>query len=128
MGSALFGIGWGIAGPGDAISAHFTALLALELVLMTLLFASLVCSAMAVRYYNHAGFISSMPVDSDACRRWPPAGVVYLRRAGLLYSWALRHLLLVAPTLASIVYPLAGPVPAVVVVLALLGFDRFTAK
>ena len=44
----------------------------------------------------------------------------------LLYSWGLRHLLLVAPILAPIVYPLAGPVAAVVVVMALLGFDRFT--
>ena len=109
---------------GDALSAQFTARLALELV--TVLFASLVCSAMAVRYYNHAGFISSMPVDSDERHRWAPTGVVYLRRAGLLYSWGLRHLLMVAPLLASIVYPLAGPVAAVIVVVALLGFDRFT--
>lgn len=113
-------------GAGEAISGNFTVRLALELVLMTILFASLVCSVMAVRYYNHAGFISSMPVDSEERLRWAPAGVVYLRRAGLLYSWGLRHLLLVAPILASIVYPLAGPVAAVFVVMALLGFDRFT--
>ena len=111
-------------GAGDAITAR----LALELVLMTILFASLVCSAMAVRYYNHAGFISSMPVDSEERRRWSATGVVYVRRAGLLYSWGLRHLLMVAPILASIVYPLAGPVAAVVMVVALLGFDRFTPK
>lgn len=109
-------------GAGDAITAR----LALELVLMTILFASLVCSAMAVRYYNHAGFISSMPVDSEERRRWSATGVIYVRRAGLLYSWGLRHLLMVAPILASIVYPLAGPVAAVVMVVALLGFDRFT--
>jgi len=113
-------------GAGDVNSGQFTARLALELVLMTVLFASLVCSAMAVRYYNHAGFISSMPVDSDERGRWAPTGAVYLRRAGLLYSWGLRHLLMVAPLLASIVYPLAGPVAAVIVVVALLGFDRFT--
>lgn len=113
-------------GTGDAVSGYFTVRLALELVLMTILFASLVCSAMAVRYYNHAGFISSMPVDSEERRRWSPTGAVYLRRAGLLYSWGLRHLLMVAPILASIVYPLAGPVAAVVVIAALLGFDRFT--
>lgn len=117
---------FGASNASDAIAAHLTARLVLELVLMTILFASLVCSAMAVRYYNHAGFISSMPVDSEERLRWSPAGAVYLRRAGLLYSWGLRHLLLVAPILASIVYPLAGPVAAVVVVMALLGFDRFT--
>ncbi len=37
-------------GVGDAVTGR----LALERVLMTVLFASLVCSAMAVGYYNHA--------------------------------------------------------------------------
>ena len=115
-------------GASDVSTLNFTARLALELVLMTILFASLVCSVMAVRYYNHAGFISSMPVDSEERQRWSAIGVVYLRRAGLLYSWGLRHLLMVAPILASIVYPLAGPVAAVILVMILLGFDRVISK
>ena len=65
-----------------------------------------------------------MPVGSEARRRWGPTGVSYLRRAGLHYSWGLRHLLLVAPILVSILFPLAGPVAAVLVVLVLYGFDR----
>lgn len=103
----------------------FTPRLVLELLLLTLLFASLVCSAMAVRYYNHAGFISGMPVESEARQRWAPAGVAYVRRAGLLYSWGLRHLILVAPILASLLHPFAGPVAAVLVVVVLWSFDRF---
>ena len=112
---------------GEAISGapSLTARLALELVLMGLLFASLVSSAMAVRYYNHAGFIGAMPVGSDARQRWTPAGTAYVRRAGILYSWGLRHLLLVAPILASILFPAAGPVAALIVVAVLCGFDRF---
>lgn len=110
---------------GDASSAHFTARLALELVLMMLLFSSLVCSAMAARYYNHAGFICAMPVNSQARHRWAPIGGVYLRRAGLLYSWGLRNLLMVAPILAFIVYPWAGPAAAIIVVAALISFDVF---
>ena len=110
---------------GDASSAHFTARLALELVLMMLLFSSLVCSAMAARYYNHAGFICAMPVNSQARQRWAPIGGVYLRRAGLLYSWGLRNLLMVAPILAFIVYPWAGPAAAIIVVAALISFDVF---
>ena len=113
---------------GDASSAHFTARLALELVLMTLLFSSLVCSAMAARYYNHAGFICSMPVHSQARQRWAPMGSVYLRRAGLLYSWGLRNLLMVAPILAFIVYPWAGPAAAVIAVAALVVFDSFSMR
>ena len=53
---------------GDATSTlqNFTPRLAMELVLLALLFASLVTSVMAVRYYNHAGFVGGMPVESDA--------------------------------------------------------------
>ena len=106
----------------------FTPRLVLELLLLTLLFSSLVCSAMAVRYYNHAGFISGMPVTSEARQRWAPAGTAYVRRAGLLYSWGLRHLILIAPILASLLHPVAGPVAAVLVVMVLSRFDRFGAR
>ena len=112
-------------GTFDNMTRHFTARLVMELVLMATLFASLVCSAMAVRYYNHTGFILSMPVESEERNRWGPTAVAYLRRAGLLYSWGLRHLLMVAPLLVFIVYPLAGPVAAALVVAALFAFDRF---
>ena len=105
-------------------SPNFTPRLALELVLLALLFASLVSCAMAVRYYNHAGFIGSMPIDSEARGRWASTGSAYVRRAGILYSWGLRHLILVAPVLASILHPAAGPVAALLVVTVLFGFDR----
>ena len=103
---------------------HVTPRLAMELLLMATLFASLVYSVMAVRYYNHVGFIVSMPVGSAQRGGWAASGAVYVRRAGLLYGWGLRHLILVAPMLGFIVHPLAGPVAAVLVVLALWGFDR----
>ena len=112
-------------GTADNMARHFSARVVMELVLMGVLFASLVCSAMAVRYYNHAGFILSMPIESDERHRWGSTAIAYLRRAGLLYSWGLRHLLMVAPLLVFIVYPLAGPVASVLVVAALFAFDRF---
>ena len=115
-------------GGGHDDATNFTARMALELVLMSILFASLVCSAMAVRYYNHAGFICSMPVDSEARRRWTAIGALYLRRAGLLYSWGLRNLLMVAPILAFFVYPWAGPVAAMLVAAVLIAFDRFGSR
>ena len=108
----------------QAFFPHATARLAMELLLMAVLFSSLVFSVMAVRYYNHAGFIVAMPIGSPQRQQWSPACVAYLRRAGLLYGWGLRHLILVAPMLGFIVHPLAGPVAAVLVVLALWGFDR----
>ena len=112
-------------GAVDAVVHRINARLAMELALLGVLFASLVCSAMAVRYYNHAGFICAMPVESKERQRWAPTAIGYLRRAGLLYSWGLRHLLMVAAVLAFIVYPLAGPIAALAVVVALVAFDRF---
>ena len=105
-----------------------TPRLMLEVLLLNLLIASLVCSAMAVRYYNHVGFISGMPVASEARQRWEPAGTAYLRRAGLLYSWGLRHLILTAPIVASLLHPFAGPVAVVIVLVVLLRFDRVEAQ
>lgn len=105
---------------------QFTPRLAMELVLIALLFASLVASVMAVRYYHHASFIVGMPVDSEARRQWSPAGIAYLGRAGRLYGWSLRYLLLVVPVVAFILHPVTGPVAAVLVVGVLYGFDRFS--
>lgn len=111
-----------------AMLPSITPRLVLELLLLALLFASLVCSAMAVRYYNHAGFISGMPVESQARTRWAEAGTAYVRRAGVLYSWGLRHLILVAPLLACLLHPLAGPIAAGLVVVVLVRFDRVAAS
>lgn len=107
-----------------ALLPSVTPRLVLELLLLGLLFASLVCSAMAVRYYNHVGFISGMPVESEARKRWAEAGIAYVRRAGVLYSWGLRHLIVVAPILACLLHPLAGPIAALLVVIVMLRFDR----
>jgi hypothetical protein len=105
-------------------SAVATPRIVLELALLALLFGSLFASAMAVRYYNHASFIGAMPVGSDARARWNALGSAYLRRAGLMYRWGLRQLILVAPVVVAIIQPLAGPVAALVVVAVLLVFDR----
>jgi len=99
--------------------------LILELMLLALLFASLVSTMMAVRFYNHAGFIGGMPVDSDARTRWGHAGVRYVRRAGVFYGIGLRQLVLVVPVVAAILLPLAGPVAAVMVAGVLFRFDRY---
>lgn len=106
--------------------SELTPRLTLELILLALLFASLVSTMMAVRFYNHAGFIGGMPVDSDARQRWAQAGVRYVRRAGILYGIGLRQLVLVVPVVAAILLPLAGPAAAVVVAGVLFWFDRYS--
>ena len=117
----------GEASAGTADWPHVTPRLAMELVLLCLLFASLVASVMAVRYYNHAGFIGGMPVGAPQRQRWAAAGSAYVRKAGLLYSWGLRQLMLLVPVVAFLLHPLAGVVGALLVVAALLHFDRFSA-
>jgi hypothetical protein len=108
----------------DGMVGTWSPRLLLELVLISLLFASLISSAMAVRYYNHVSFICGIPTDAPAREQWAGAGAVYARRAGLLYSWGLRQMVLVVPILAALLHPLAGPPAALVVVAVLIGFDR----
>lgn len=109
---------------GSALSANGPRLL-LELVLLGLLFASLVSTMMAVRLYNHAGFIVGIPVESDVRRRWNAAGIRYVRRAGVLYGVGLRQLVLVVPIVAAILTPAAGPLAAFLVSAVLFSFERF---
>ncbi len=78
--------------------------------------------------YIHAGFICGILIESEARQLWMPAGTVYVRCAGLLYSWGLRHLILVVPNFASLPHPFAGLVAAVLVAAVLSGFDRFRAS
>ena len=81
----------------------------------------------AVRFYNHAGFIGAIQVGSETRERWNAAGSAYVRKAGLLYSVGLRHLILAVPVVAGILSPVAGPVAAVLVVAVVLLLDRFDA-
>ncbi|MBY0242336.1 MAG: DUF599 domain-containing protein [Burkholderiaceae bacterium] len=117
------------AGFGDAMGfQRFSPRLLLELVLLALLFASLAASVMAVRFYNHCGYVCALPVHSTARQRWHGLGAMYIQRAGLLYSWGVKHLLLVLPILAAMLVPYAGPVAALLVVGAMAGFDALAAR
>ncbi len=98
--------------------------LALRLLMWASLFASLVCSAMAMRSYNHAGYAASMPVGSPQRARYKTYAAAHLERAGLLYSWSVRSLLFVAPVIAGLVSPLASPLASLALVAALIAVDR----
>ena len=96
----------------------------LEGLLMLALFASYVCSSMSMRYFNHTGFVMSMPVESEQRKPLNPLALDYVERAGLLYSWGLRFFLMIAPLVAGIVNPLVMPAMTVVLVFVLWWFDR----
>ena len=121
----------GLAAPRIAASSgvldsfHESSLRAvLEVLLILALFASFVCSAMAMRYFNHAGFVMSMPVASPERQAMNDVAVDYVERAGLLYSWGLRFLLMIAPLIAGIVNPLAMLPMMMALVAVLSRLDR----
>ena len=103
---------------------QFTPRIALELTAMALLLLALVASTMAIRYYHHAGFVCAMPVGCAARTRWSDTGRSHLRFAGVLYSWGLRCMILVAPVLVSIAYSPAGPFAALLVTGLLLWLEH----
>ena len=103
---------------------QWTPQLVLELAFFALLFASLLLSVLAIRYYHHASFIGGMPVGSDTRKRWAAAGATYVRRAGVFYSWSLRGLILAPPPVAFLLHPFAGVLAALVTVAVLHQFDR----
>jgi hypothetical protein len=96
----------------------------LQALLVLALFASYVCSAMAMRYYGHASFIMSMPVASPDRQSLNPMAANYVNRAGLLYSWGLRLFLMAAPLVAGVVHPVAMPPVTLLLLVALHFFDQ----
>lgn len=101
--------------------------LAMELALMVALFVALACAVMAVRSFSHASFISAMPTGSTQQQQWLAVGIAHVRKAGELYSWSLRALLMTAPLVASIAHPWAGPVAALALTFALWRLDQVPA-
>jgi hypothetical protein len=96
----------------------------LQAMLVLTLFASYVCSAMAMRHYGHASFIMSLPCASPERASFTPAAANHVHRAGLLYSWGLRLFLIAAPLAVGIVHPLAMPVMTLLLLVALRYFDQ----
>jgi uncharacterized membrane protein len=95
-----------------------------EGLLMCTLFASYVCAAWAMRYFNHATFAMSMTIGSAEREHWQPLAVAYVERAGLFYSWALRSFLLLAPLVAGILNPLVMPPMSALLIIVLYFFDQ----
>ena len=96
----------------------------LEMLLVVTLFASYLSSAMAMRLYNHAGFVMSIPADSPARSRLGPVALDHVQRAGLRYSWGLRLFLWVAPLVVGIANPFLMPVMTLGLIVVLHFFDR----
>ena len=98
--------------------------LVIELMLLGTLFSAYVCSATAMRYFSHAGFVMSLPVASPEREARLPTAIDYVRRAGSLYGWGLRAFFLVAPLIAGLIHAFAMPLASFALVLVLRALDR----
>jgi len=96
----------------------------LQAMMVGVLFASYVCSALSTRHYSHASFIMSMPCDKPERAQLNPSAQIHMRRAGLMYSWGLRLFLTVLPLVAGIVHPLAMLPATALLLIGLVLFDQ----
>ncbi len=96
----------------------------LLLLLISSLFCSFVCSAVAVRFYNHVGYMIAMPVNMPMRNSWIEPASDYIGRAGELYSMSLRLFFCIAPLLFGLVNPMALMPATALMVLLLRWFDR----
>lgn len=96
----------------------------LQALLIGVLFASYVCSAMSTRHYSHASFIMSMPCDRPERATLNPTAAIHVRRAGIMYSWGLRLFLMVLPVVAGIVHPMAMLPASALLLIGLILFDQ----
>lgn len=97
---------------------------ALQALLIGVLFASYVCSAMSTRHYSHASFIMSLPCDRPERAQLNPTAAIHVRRAGIMYSWGLRLFLMVLPVVAGIVHPMAMLPATALLLIGLILFDQ----
>lgn len=112
------------AGIGKLHANEVSPIELLEILLMTTLFASFVCSSLSMRYYHHVGFAMSLPAGTPLRASAIPLAVDYVERAGYLYGWGLRCFLAVAPLVAGIVNPLLFLPACIGLVCVLWQFDR----
>jgi len=116
-----------IAGRGHDVRAPMPALSlgrVLDVGLGLALFAAYVCSAMAMRYYHHTGFLMSLPVGTPERNARESLACTYLQRAGILYSWSLRCFLFAAALASGLMHPMVMPVAAIALVFVLSLFDQ----
>lgn len=105
-----------ISMPSTTEIIHMILLMLLAIVL----FAAFVCSSMAVRFYNHLGYMMATPENDDAQRtQLAELGATYAIKAGDQYSLSLRCFFYIAPLICGLAY-LPLMIPGTLALLAML--------
>lgn len=100
----------------------------LLLLLVLILFAAFILSIMAVRFFNHTGYMLSMPTQPAERERLIRYAQNSIVRAGIYYSWSIRVLLWIAPVAAGIASPVLMPWVAAILLCVVHWFDRVPAE
>lgn len=92
--------------------------------LLSTLFASALVALIAIRFFNHVGYMLSLPVGSALRTTMTPHSVEYMRRAGYFYSLSVRSFFAVAPLVVGTLSPALMVLPAAGMLVALAAFDH----
>lgn len=103
-------------------------LFAVKLLLLTgSFFVSFLFMAMAVRFFNHAGYVITGEVASEEANRKETLAAAYLNRAGNYYSFGMRAFFACIPFLAGLFSSYFMLPATCFLILILYWFDRIPA-
>lgn len=92
--------------------------------LMAIMFVTFVLSVMAVRFFNHAGYLMGSQAQGDARAAISDLAARYMVRAGNYYSQGMRTLLWLTPAATGLVSLWLMLPAAVVLICVMTRFDR----
>jgi len=104
--------------------AALTPRVVVTVLLLSTLFASVLVALIAIRFFNHAGYMISLPVGSAPRTAATPDSVEYMRRAGHFYSLSVRSFFSIAPLVVGTLSPALMVLPAAGMLVALAAFDQ----
>lgn len=109
--------------PTDLVAA-LTPKVIVTVLLLSTLFGSVLVSLIAIRFFNHAGYMISLPVGSAPRIAVTPDTLEYMRRAGYFYSLSVRSFFSIAPLVIGTLSPALMVLPAAGMLVALAAFDQ----
>lgn len=96
----------------------------LTAILMAIMFTTFLFSTMAVRFFNHAGYLMGSQSRGDTRSVISHLAARYMVRAGNYYSQGMRALLWLPPAAIGLVNPWLMPAAAVALIVVMRWFDR----
>lgn len=109
---------------GQADIIAFSPKAVLMALLIAILFATFMLSAMAVRFFNHAGYLMGSQAQGEIRQLASDTAARYIVRAGNYYSQGMRTLLWLPPAAIGLLGPGFMLLAALVLVFVMAWFDR----